>query len=310
MDGETNNSELEKKLEQLRPLFEKADTGVFDCCVDTSTSDPVLKEILEGIATILSAADKKLGALQDSEKMKEEFLALAAHQLRSPLSIMRWDMELLSNYEDHLPTEIIQKIEVLSKNNKKMINLVNDILTVSKINLDKIIHHIEAVDAKAVLEKILQELQSVIKAKELNIEFLAEENLPQVYVDLEKLQDVLMNLIENSIKFTPALGQIQVSASKRDESVLIEVSDSGIGIPKDELPNLTQKFFRATNAVEGQSSGTGLGLFIAKEYLTAWGGKLMVESPANEKFQEKIRIKDLPGTTVYVSLPIKGGDHK
>lgn len=308
MDDATLKSVLSKKLSQLRPIFEKADKGQFDGQIDTSTEDADFKELLVGIATILSAAKTRLGALQDSEKMKEEFLALAAHQLRSPLSIMRWDMELLSKYHDHLPPEILHKIEVLAKNNKKMINLVNDILAVSRINLDKIIYDFGEVNCLEAIQKTMKEFEPTIAAKEINWELFQEDNLPLVFVDPYKLQDVLMNILSNSIKFTPALGQIQVSLYPQNQFVVIEISDSGIGVPKEDLGNLSQKFFRASNAVEGQSSGTGLGLFIANSYVKAWGGKIEIESPANEKFQQKKRVKDLPGTTVYLYLPTKGGD--
>lgn len=229
----------------------------------------------------------------DLNQAKDEFLSIAAHQLRTPLGAMRWNIELLLHGKMGYQTiEARRSLKDMYDNNLNLIKLVNDLLDVSRINQNKMINKPQLVDILPILKKVLEEREKEIKAKKINLKILVpKKRIPKIKVDPALFSQVLRNLISNSVKYNCVKGKIGIEIIKKDKSILITIKDSGIGIAKKQLDKVFDKFTRGDNAVSLGIAGTGLGLFVVKSYLSLWRGKIWLESEEGK------------GTTVYMEIP-------
>jgi len=230
------------------------------------------------------------------EKMKDEFVGLASHQLRTPLTGIKWFSELLlRNKYNNLNAEQLDFLEQIKISNQRMVKLVNELLDISHIETGQKFE-IKKADFKIndVLNEVLTENISLIKTKSLNIINKIPDNL-LIFADYVKIRQVLSNLVSNATKYSPAGKDINVSAVPDDDKgfVVISVSDQGMGIPAAQKSRLFEKFFRADNARIQEPNGTGLGLYIARELIRSHGGEMWFESEENV------------GTTFIFSIPLK-----
>jgi len=232
----------------------------------------------------------------DIERMKDEFVGLASHQLRTPLTGIRWFSELLlRNKYQNLNEEQLNFLEQIKISNQRMIKLVNELLDISHIETGQKFE-IKKVDFKVndVLQEVLTENISLIKTKALNIVNKIPDNL-LIFADYVKIRQVLSNLVSNATKYTPETKDVVIGALPDDGKgfTIISVADQGIGIPAPQQSRLFEKFFRADNARIQEPNGTGLGLYIAREIIRAHGGEMWFESEENK------------GTVFSFSIPIK-----
>lgn len=236
--------------------------------------------------------------------MKDEFISLAAHQLRTPLSVMRWNIELLQKKQTEvLSPEIQEKLSTIYSSNDRMIAIVNDLLNISRLEQGKMTHNLEEVNVVDAIQTAVTEQQLLFESKKIN--FKLQFDSTQTYiimVDPVKFHSVLSNLINNAIKFNSENGAVEITISQTPEKIVIEISDTGIGIPTEESHKIFDKFYRTSNAILAQTQGTGLGLFLVKSYLEAWNGSVTVKSPAHEAFRQVHSDQTQPGTTVVVEL--------
>lgn len=211
---------------------------------------------------------------------KNEFLSIATHQLRTPLGIMRWNIEmLLGGKTGYLPPKVRMNLKDMYNNNLNLIKLVNDLLDVSRINQNKVINKPQLVDILPMLKEVLEERKKDIKAKKINLKIqVLKKKIPRIKVDSALFRQVLRNLISNAIKYNRVKGKIGIEIIKKDRSMFITIQDNGIGIPKKQLEKVFDKFSRADNAVSLGIAGTGLGLFVVKSYVEMWKGKVWLES--------------------------------
>lgn len=213
------------------------------------------------------------------DRSKSEFLSVAAHQLRTPLSAVKWIIESFINKElGEVTPDQKQYLDMASISNQKMITMVNEFLNVSKIEAGSLIYDFQACDVKEVIDGVRVDVENIAKNKKIRLIFTLEENLPKIMADKRKIFIVIENLISNAINYTPESGKILVDVKKQDENVIISVKDNGIGIPKKELEKIFTKFFRASNAVRVQPDGSGLGLFIIKNIVKIHKGDVIIES--------------------------------
>lgn len=213
--------------------------------VSVTTSPLILGDQIIGTVVVFRDRTKDL----EVEKMKNEFISLAAHQLRSPLSIMRWNLELFMSQNSSLPKKEKDKLDSVYKNVMRMIALVNDMLSVSKIDQGKTTHQIEPVNIIAIINDVLNEVEVVAENKMVGLAFNHPEEEVFVLADREKLPGVILNLLDNAIKFNTLLGKVEVNITKEGEDVVVQVSDSGIGIPPEDKEQVFDRYYRATNAV-------------------------------------------------------------
>ncbi len=239
--------------------------------------------------TITQGFDK----LAQANKMKTEFVSIASHQLRTPLSAMRWTLNLLNDSKPPNPVEQqASYLALIKESNDRMIRLVNDLLDVSRIEMGKIILNPRQVNLYILIQKIIASFSPLATASNIEISLEADETLPNAFVDPEKISLVIQNLIDNALKYTKGKGSIKISALADGRYVKVAVKDTGVGIPESQQKHIFQKFFRSDNIMKHQTVGTGLGLFIAKAIVEESNGKIWFDS------------KEGQGTTFFFTLPI------
>lgn len=233
--------------------------------------------------------------LRELDQLKSDFVSVAAHQLRTPLSGLNWVLKLFIDGDLGPMTEYQKKmLDRGIEANQKMIVLVNDLLNVSRIENGKFGYKFEKGDFTVLLKTLVANVD--LFAKEHNIEVRTEHHgdpLPAFTFDMEKLTMALQNIVDNALKYTLPGGHVTISTEKAGDYVEIKISDTGVGIPKAEVGKLFSKFFRASNVIHLQTDGSGLGLFISKNIIIRHGGQVWVESEEGK------------GTTFTVVVPLK-----
>lgn len=238
----------------------------------------------------LSRANEKLRGL---DKMKSEFVSLATHQLRTPLSGVRWSLSMLLNGEmGELTPE--QKVYIMKtyESNNRMITLINDMLQADRIDAGTIRFRFTPTNLLYLFENILAELKPLAAKRNLTLNFKADKDLPELLIDAENMRIVLQNLIDNAIKYSYEGGKVDIFVKKEAQEVKISVTDQGIGIPLLDQANIFNRFFRAPNALHTETDGSGLGLYIVKNIIDRHHGTINFQSQPNK------------GTTFYITLPL------
>jgi signal transduction histidine kinase len=240
---------------------------------------------------------------QDKEvdTAKSEFVSLASHQLRTPLSTMLWYVEaLLKQRAGKITEEQSKYLRTVYDGGERMTELVNALLNVSRIELGTFAVDPKPVDLKAQAEDVLAELKPTIGEKGMKIEKNYDKTLGKISADPNLTRIIFQNLLSNAVKYTPPEGNISIVIGKEGSNVLISVSDTGYGIPQNDQNKIFSKLFRAKNVSETEIGGNGLGLYIVKSILDHSGGRIWFESPA-----VKGKVEN-PGTTFHVTLPLSG----
>jgi len=215
-------------------------------------------------------------------KMKSEFVSIASHQLRTPLSAIKWETELLlTKFKKGLDKKQFKNIENIYSINQRMIRLVNDLLDIARIDQNRLILIKQKVDFLKIVEDVMEEIIPKAKLRNIEIEIDTKKELPMVVGDKEKVQIVVENLFDNAVKYTNSGGKIRVKISKNKQYLEFEIKDNGVGIPEEQIGRVFEKFFRSDNATRYQTEGTGLGLYIAKNIVEQLGGKIWFKSIEN-----------------------------
>lgn len=215
--------------------------------------------------------------LLELDQMKQSFVSMVSHELRTPLTSIVGYLELMQEGEaGELTEDQAHFLEVMDRNATRLQRLVDDILTISRADSDRLTLTVEPVDVRQLVQRAVDSAGPVAKNKGVELVARVEEVLPELAGDRRLLAQLLDNLVSNAVKFTQAGGSVTVGASGDGEEVVIDVVDTGPGIPADEVPRLFDRFFRASTAAN--VPGTGLGLAIAKVIVEAHGGSIGVES--------------------------------
>ncbi len=242
----------------------------------------------------LAYAEQNLAEMKEIDKAKTEFVSLASHQLRTPLTSISWFTEMLLGHEvGELNAKQRDYLREVYTQNRRMIGLVDDLLNSSRIDMGTLAIEPKPTDLADVCESVIKELDPLIRERKMNVEKKYEQGMPSVEVDPELVRIVFQNLLSNAVKYTPAEGKVSVAISCSGRSVAIEIADNGYGIPKKQQSKIFTKMFRADNIRDKETDGTGLGLYIVKAIVKESGGKIEFESEENV------------GTTFSVYLPLK-----
>jgi len=227
------------------------------------------------------------------EKLKTEFVSLSAHQLRTPLSAIKWTLKMLLDGDlGEISKEQREYIEKTYQSNERMIKLINDLLDVTRIEEGRYLYKPALTDLGTVVQSVINSFKDHIRQKGINLVFKKpDKNLPEVKMDVEKMKLAIQNILNNAVIYTHPGGQVTISLEGDKNKVEFRISDNGIGIPKDQQKRVFTKFFRGVNAVKMETGGTGLGLYITKNIIEAHGGKILFKS------------KEGKGSTFYFSLP-------
>jgi len=212
-------------------------------------------------------------------KMKSEFVSVASHQLRTPLSAIRWETELiLSKFTKGLSEKQRSGIESINLLAGRMTRLVGDLLDVARIDQGRLILKKSCFDFAAIVRENVNSFIALAREKNTSLIFKSDGSPVSVVGDAEKLDLAIENIISNAIKYTLAGGKIEVNVHEKEGSVVFTCKDNGVGIPEEQQVHVFSKFFRSDNVVKYQTEGTGLGLYIAKNVVEQSGGKIWFQS--------------------------------
>ncbi len=227
-------------------------------------------------------------------RMKSEFVSIVSHQLRTPLSAIKWYLETLIENRRGEPVSERQKdyLEQAFQSNERMILLINDLLNVSRLEAGKIKNTPEVIDLSPVFASVVREMETFARANNVTMDCrFCTKALPEVKADPAKIRQVIQNLVSNGIKYTRGKETLIIDAEVKPKEIIFSIQDQGIGIAKSEVHRLFEPFFRAENAIATQAEGSGLGLYICKMLLSFNKGKIWVDSTIGE------------GSTFYFSIP-------
>lgn len=208
--------------------------------------------------------------------IQDEFISTVSHELRTPLTSIRgFSQTLLSSWDKIDETNKKKFVSIIEEQSNRLINLVENILAVSKMKADKPV--IKEVNVNNSIEKVIQMLSQ--KYKEHNIIFQPNKHIPPVGIDEDKFQQIMTNLIDNACKYTELGKNVTISTSFADsENVLIKVLDEGIGIKEEDISKVFDKFIRLENHLTSKTQGNGLGLYITKNLVTLMNGEIGLNS--------------------------------
>jgi len=263
--------------------------------------------ILEG--KIIGAVEvfRDITKEKDIDQAKTEFVSLASHQLRTPLTDVSWHTEMIlkGDLGEVIPGQK-KYLDAIYRGNQRMIELVNTLLDVSRLELGTFKVTPSPTDIIALAQSVLDEQKSKIEKKKLIIVEKLSKDVPTFSTDPKLLRMVFQNLLANSVEYTPPKGTVhfEIALDTTKKNILITVADTGYGIPKNQQDKVYEKFFRADNVRDKDTDGTGLGLYIVKSIVENAGGKIWFKSPY---FVETSKGKEeIQGTTFYVTLPFDG----
>jgi signal transduction histidine kinase len=241
------------------------------------------REKIEALATDLKKANSRLTEL---DRQKSEFVSFATHQLRAPLTAMKGYASLVLEGDlGSVTNPVKEAVERIYQSSKTLASIVDDYLNLTRIELGSMKYAFETIDIKELVESVIAEIKPNIDKSGLKFTFESEKGVDfRSTADRDKLKQVIANLIDNSVKYTPK-GSVMVTLTldRPLHKFIFKISDTGVGIPPETLPRLFQKFSRADNANKTNIKGTGLGLFVAKEIIEAHHGTVRAESPGEGK---------------------------
>ncbi len=273
------NQQLEEQTEELQDQAEELHDQADELKNNTIE--------LQHQNTLLDIEKKKV---EEANKLKSEFLSNMSHELRTPLnSIMALSKILLEHSRNKLSKEESNYLEIIERNGRRLLAIINDILDLSRIEAGKM----EVISQKVSIESLLyttaENLQTLAKEKDLELEVFIPERLPMVITDEFRLHQVLTNIVGNAIKFTEK-GEVTISGTYDSEFVNICVKDSGIGISEEMLESIFDEFRQVDGSISRRYEGTGLGLAIAKKIMSILGGSISVKSKLDEGSEFMVRV--------------------
>ena len=225
------------------------------------------------------------------DRSRREFVANVSHEMRTPLTSIKGACETILGDRDMAPDMEQFFLHMAVDECDRMTRIVSDLLVLSRLDNKRTQWHIVTFDPDAMLKHVAEVMKVDAAAHSHTLTYKPEKPLCELTADRERIEQVIINVLSNAIKYTPDGGKIELSARQLDGGVEMTVSDNGIGIPDEDIPHLFERFYRVEKSRTSETGGTGLGLAIAKEITEAHGGRITVKSKLGE------------GTSVTVFLP-------
>jgi signal transduction histidine kinase len=231
----------------------------------------------EGVPIRMIGVVSDISERKKADKMKSDFVSFVTHQLRTPLSGIKWMLELASG-ENENPEEMVSFVRDARASTDRLIRLVNDLLDVSRLERGILQINCHAVDLAELTRSVVGEITPLMQEKGQTVSVHIGDDLTPVWADSQMLRQVVLNLISNAMKYTPHEGKIEITVRRVGDGLRWEVTDTGIGIPKSDLGKLFEKFYRAGNVHAVETEGTGLGLYLVRLIVEQFGGKVWCTS--------------------------------
>jgi two-component system sensor histidine kinase VicK len=225
------------------------------------------------------------------DRMRKEFVANVSHELRTPLTTIKSYTETLLDGAMENKEYTINFLKVIDSESERMTRLVKDLLQLSRLDYDNIQWNMKKINIYKIVSECVYRMNITAKQKNQILEFNSELDIPEILGDKDRIEQVIVNILSNAIKYTPENGKVEVNLSLEEDSIIVKVADNGIGIPKEDLPRLFERFYRVDKARSRMLGGTGLGLSIARQIVEAHKGKIKIQSEYGH------------GTQVFISLP-------
>jgi two-component system, OmpR family, phosphate regulon sensor histidine kinase PhoR len=231
--------------------------------------------------------------LKQLDQIRREFVANVSHELRTPLSILRGYIEVLLDEPETQSEELARILSIMERHSKRLQRLVDDLLSLAQLESSQATLEISAVRLDELFSNLIRDWKEKLAAKNLKVIVDLTPEALTLHADGTRLEEVLYNLLDNAVKFSPENGQIHLRATHRGSDMVLSVADSGLGIGKEHLPRIFERFYRADKARSRELGGTGLGLAIVKHIAQLHGGRVEAESELGH------------GTTIRVVLPVR-----
>ena len=243
-------------------------------------------EIIGGVILIQDISEK-----EKLEQMRKDFISNVSHEFRTPLTVIKGNLESIVDGMTK-PEYIADTCVTLIKETNRLERMVKDLLNLSKLESGKLVIDFNELDVNMLINDTIRSLKPLINNKAIDLQLSMENNLPPLFSDYDKLKELLIIFLDNAIKFSKNNGSLKVSTYVDKKNIYITIKDNGIGIPKDEIQNLGEKFYKADKARNSKAYGTGLGLSIAKRLVKVLNGHFSIESDLDK------------GTTITISFLI------
>ncbi|MCX6789520.1 MAG: HAMP domain-containing sensor histidine kinase [Candidatus Gribaldobacteria bacterium] len=241
------------------------------------------------LSFIITSSFERLAA---ASRMKTEFIGIVSHQLRTPLTNLRFSLDLLlSENVEQIKIDPKEYFVILQENTKRMGVLIDNLLTISRLESGKLPLDKKLISLEEVVNVLVSKTRPFATASQISIVTNFQSNLGKVLVDPFWLDQIITNLLDNAVRYSKGGGQVDINIERKGKKILLAIKDQGVGIPKEEQKFIFEKFFRSANAIKQQTDGSGLGLYIVKKFIELLGGKIWFSSIMNK------------GTTFYFTLP-------
>ncbi len=288
---EKRTKELNAKVKELTDTR----TATLNILEDVNLSKEELEKSHNDLVRLNKALEQANVELKKSEEYKNQFISITAHELKTPLASIHGFAGLLKSKKIlSAPKQRDYYLSIIEQDSERLKELIDDILDLSRLDLGTMKFYFEKTDVREVFKELVKEMYLLAAKNSLTIKASVADNVPEITSDKSRLSQVLVNLVNNAIKYTPKKGgRITVYAERKGNMILFSVKDTGIGIPKSSYPKLFQRFYQVDSWLTRKVGGSGLGLSICKGMVEAMGGKIWFKSRAGR------------GTIFFFTLPIK-----
>ncbi|EOC99796.1 Sensory transduction histidine kinase [Caldisalinibacter kiritimatiensis] len=277
---------LSKPIEEFTRAIKKMAKGKLGCKVEIKTNDE-----FKHLANAFNIMSTKLNEVDIQRK---DFVANVSHELRTPLSSIKLLSESLLHQQEEDVNIYREFLKDIDSEIDRLNKIIDDLLVLVDLDKEKLSLNYQTTYINFLLEKIISRLLPLAEKKHIDLKVDFKEKL-QIKVDKDKIQQAIINIVHNAIKYTPEGGVVEVSLYSEGEYIVVKVKDNGVGIPKESLPHIFDRFYRVDKARARSTGGTGLGLSIAYQIITLHQGTIEVESEVNK------------GSTFYIKIPYSSG---
>ena len=303
-----NSMTASMAIVHITASFERPEDHVrgLEAGADTFLLAPTDPSVLVATARSLIRMRRAEAALRESDRRKDEFLAVLAHELRNPLAPLRNSLQILEREPGRSPTSRMA-MEIMDRQISQMVRLIDDLLEISRINENKLELRLENTDLEHIVESALETCRNLIESGGHTLKVSLPPGPVPIYGDVVRLAQVLGNLVSNSAKYTQPGGTIEIAAIADENWVEISVTDTGIGISEEDMPRIFEMFAQSRRAAGSQAGGLGIGLALVRRLVDMHGGRVSAASAGpgkGSRFVVHLPVRHMPGGTL-APIPVQ-----